>query len=288
MTSSYREIVRFFPPLFPVASMCTYPLLPPETASQFPQPTPSRHLSTFPQAFQIYTVTNTRSTFKVLWQDGTVTSGPSSSFEQVHVLDDETEVFPGDLGMFSGSTPERCGVVQSMDNRKRTIKLRFLDNDNQGEEEVVSAMEFDPHGPPTHEYGVRRGDWVLLAKEEEGNGVEPPEVPSLGESETAAGLMAAGEELRYEVSENRRFPRPSEYRLKPFRLLGLVVIYGIVVRSKLTRFIPPTSSPNVSGSSLFDKVVRRSLGPPPRWTSPRSIPGWNEGEVPSQEVVPFG
>ncbi|GAA5892596.1 ubiquitin-conjugating enzyme E2 [Sporobolomyces salmoneus] len=177
----------------------------PRNPSQFPSPTPSRHLSTFPRAFQIYTVRNARSTLKILWQDGTVSSGPSSSFEQVHVMDDETEVFPGDLGMFSGVQPAKCGVVQSMDRRKRTIRLKYLGGTGQGEEkgeeeEVVSAMEFDPHGPPQHEYGVRRGDWVLIAREGEGNGVDLPEVPSLGESETRAGLMPDGEQLRFELS----------------------------------------------------------------------------------------
>ncbi|GAA6004968.1 hypothetical protein JCM11491_002293 [Sporobolomyces phaffii] len=178
----------------------------PRDPSEFPAPAPSRHLSTFPDAFQIYTVTNSRSTLTVLWQDGTTTTGPSSAFEQVHVLDDETEVFPGDVGLFSGVTPSRCAVVQSMDSRKRTVKLRYLNaatgaaDAAHPDEEIVSAMEFDPHGPPQHEYGVRRGDWVLIAKESEGNGVAVPEVPSLGESETAAGLMPANEELRIQLS----------------------------------------------------------------------------------------
>ena len=171
-----------------------------ETASLIPSSE-----STAP-GHQIHSVTNSVSTLTVLWQDGTTTSGPSTSFEALQTLDDETEVFPGDVGIFSpsGSTAQgKIGVVQSMDTRKRTIKLRYLEDEG---EETVSGLEFDPHGAPEEQFGVRRGDWVLIANEREGNGAKLPVVPSLGESETSAGIMPGGEELRMEV---RRRPRTS-------------------------------------------------------------------------------
>ncbi|GAA5927706.1 ubiquitin-conjugating enzyme E2 [Sporobolomyces koalae] len=194
----------------------------PKISSSVPPAATSRHLSTFPHSFEIFNVVNCRSTLKILWQDGTITSGPSNEFEQVHTLDDETDVFPGEVGMFTGVTPARCGVVQSMDRRKRTIKLKFLNSTtttSDEEDEIISGLEFDPHGPPPDNFGVRRGDWVLIAKDKEGNGAVLPTVPGLGESETAAGLMPNGDQLRLmlsavglpyaeTISDSFRPPRP--------------------------------------------------------------------------------
>ncbi|GAA5879197.1 hypothetical protein JCM1840_007608 [Sporobolomyces johnsonii] len=170
-------------------------------------PPASRHSTTFPYGHRIFTITRCRSTITVLWQDGTTTTGPSYEFEQLAAVDDETDVFPGDVGVFSGVTPSRIGVVQSMDARKRTIRMRYLDSPagagagrDDEEDEIISGLEFDPHGPPPDAYGVRRGDWVLIVPEGKDNGAPKPVVPSLGESETAAGLMPAGEHLRMELS----------------------------------------------------------------------------------------
>ncbi|CEQ42576.1 SPOSA6832_04405, partial [Sporobolomyces salmonicolor] len=164
-------------------------------------PPASRHSTTFPYGHRIFTITRCRSTITVLWQDGTTTTGPSHEFEQLAAVDDETDVFPGDVGVFSGVTPSRLGVVQSMDARKRTIRMRYLDSPAGKDEgdEIISGLEFDPHGPPPDAYGVRRGDWVLIVPEGKDNGAPKPVVPSLGESETAAGLMPAGEHLRMEA-----------------------------------------------------------------------------------------
>ncbi|GAA5970526.1 hypothetical protein JCM11641_007339 [Rhodosporidiobolus odoratus] len=165
-------------------------------------PPPSAHSETYPQGHRVLVITNTRTTVTVLWQDGTIATIPSHDLEPVVSVDEETDVFPGDVGLFSGVTPSRVGVVQSMDARKRTIKMRYLDSPagvDEGEE-TISGLEFDPHGPPPDAYGVRRGDYVMITKEGEGNGAKVPVVPSLGESETLTGMMPGGEELRAELS----------------------------------------------------------------------------------------
>lgn len=86
------------------------------------------------------------------------------------------------------------GVVQSMESKKRTVRLRWYGTE---EEEVVSGLEFDPHGPPPEVYGVRRQDWVLISRT--GNGVPVPTVPRLGESELLTGGFPSVEGLRAEV-----------------------------------------------------------------------------------------
>ncbi|GAA5975270.1 hypothetical protein JCM5350_000217 [Sporobolomyces pararoseus] len=201
----------------------------PRDPSNLSFPTPPESLQkkyppTFHSSLSIFSVKNSRTKLKVLWQDGTVSENVDSfDFEQVQVVDDlELETFPGDLGLLSlgggggggggGSNSVageevkgRCGIVQSMDSKKRTIKLRYLDSE---EEEVVSAIEFDPHGPPLHEYGLRRGDYIVITNPESGGGggggggggVELPEIPSLGESETKTSQMPSGEPLRIELS----------------------------------------------------------------------------------------
>ncbi|GAA6046874.1 hypothetical protein JCM3770_005687 [Rhodotorula araucariae] len=172
-------------------------------ASAFPPPS-TRWSESYPEGHRVLAITATRTDATVLWQDGTTTTAPTPQFEQVPAVDEETDVFPGDVGVFSGVSPARIGVVQSMDARRRTIKLRYLDARAEPttppETETVSGLEFDPHGPPPDAYGVRRGDWVLVTPEGEGNGAQVPTVPSLGESEIIAGLMPGGEELRMELS----------------------------------------------------------------------------------------
>ncbi|GAA5823545.1 hypothetical protein JCM11251_000674 [Rhodosporidiobolus azoricus] len=174
-------------------------------------PPPSRFSSQYPSGHSVLVITSTRTTATVLWQDGSSSTLPTPELEQVPPgVDEETDVFPGDVGVFSGVSPSKVGVVQSMDARKRTIRLKYLPPPSTsssssppagpGDEDLISALEFDPHGPPPDAYGVRRGDWVLITKEGEQNGAKWPTVPGLGESETLAGLMPSGEELRMELS----------------------------------------------------------------------------------------
>ncbi|GAA5894505.1 hypothetical protein JCM8208_006259 [Rhodotorula glutinis] len=172
---------------------------------------PSRWRDSYPDGHRVLAITATRTEATVLWQDGTTTTGPTPSFEQFPGVDEDMDVFPGDVGLFSGVSPPRIGVVQSHDSRRRTIKLRYLsaraeplsssgEAVQEDEEETVSGLEFDPHGPPPDAYGVRRGDLVLITREGQNNGATVPTVPKLGESEVAAGLMPSGDELRIELS----------------------------------------------------------------------------------------
>ncbi|GAA5923704.1 hypothetical protein JCM3775_000479 [Rhodotorula graminis] len=171
---------------------------------------PSRWRDSYPDGHRVLAITATRTEATVLWQDGTRTTGPTPSLEQYPAIDEDMDVFPGDVGLFSGVSPPRIGVVQSNDARRRTIKLRYLSaraeplssngDGAEEEEETVSGLEFDPHGPPPDAFGVRRGDRVLITREGVDNGATVPAVPKLGESEVAAGLMPSGDELRVELS----------------------------------------------------------------------------------------
>ncbi|KAI5475908.1 ubiquitin-conjugating enzyme E2 O [Pseudohyphozyma bogoriensis] len=137
----------------------------------------------------------------VLRDHGTTTTRPTTAFEHCLNLDEDVDVFPGDVGVYAANN--KVAVVQSMDARKRTIKLRWLTEDGkgvEGEVETVSALEFDPHGAPPEVYGVRRQDFVMIAKEGEGNGVPLPTVPRLGESENLTGNFPSAEGLRVELS----------------------------------------------------------------------------------------
>ena len=140
-------------------------------ASSHPLPTA---LASDPHArgHHVLVVTRSHSTATVIWQDGTTTTASTPSFEHCVNIDEDVDVFPGDVGIFS--VTNRVGVVQSMESKKRTVKLRWLGTD---ESEVVSGLEFDPHGPPPEVYGVRRQDFVLVANGS--NGVPVPTVPRL-------------------------------------------------------------------------------------------------------------
>lgn len=137
----------------------------------------------------------------VVWQDGSSDVGvPSIHFEHA-ILDEDVDVFPGDVGMFSSAGEEgRPGVAQAMNAKQRTVVLRFLGTD---EVETVSALEFDPHGPPPGTYGLRRGDTVLVTAEDQPDALLA--VPSLGESEVLTGQFPSSAELHAAVR-----PRPFE------------------------------------------------------------------------------
>lgn len=176
----------------------------------------SPYSSTYPNGFSTFTVTNCQSHVDVLWQDGTRTNGARSiDFEQSPITDDnETDVFPGDVGVHTSSDAgDRMGVVLSSNVRNRTIRLQYLSVSEDGKDfipidgkdggiEVISSLEFDPHGPPPNSYGVRRSDWVLIGNETDLNGGGSTlAIPIVGENETNVGLMPDGEALRVEVSD---------------------------------------------------------------------------------------
>lgn len=256
--------------------------------ARFP-PGSSRWSDAYPEGHRVLTITATKTDATVLWQDGTTTTGPTPQFEQVPAVDEETDVFPGDVGVFSGVSPPRIGVVQSMDARRRTIRLRYLSArgeplEGEHEEETVSGLEFDPHGPPPDAYGVRRGDIVLVTREGDDNGAQVPVVPSLGESEVAAGLMPSGEELRMEVCR-RAFPPslslPSTTQLtEPSPRAHThtpthphtAVDPGPDVLPDPVRHLHASQAPVVARRPRAHHVVRRSVGPPHGRARARPLP----------------
>lgn len=152
-------------------------------------------------------ITHTSTTVKIKWQDGTTSEGPSADYELSSSLDEDNDVFPGDVGVYTPTG--KVGITQKMDARKGTVVLRWY---GEGEEtETVSALEFDANGPPPEIYGVRRQDKVspsfLLSPRAllivalqvlitRSTGMTIPTVGRLGESELLTGMFPSGDELR--------------------------------------------------------------------------------------------
>ncbi|KAK4055618.1 hypothetical protein OIV83_000164 [Microbotryomycetes sp. JL201] len=154
----------------------------------------------FPDGQRVCVVTQTRSRATVLWQDGTRTTRPTIELEHCLNLDEDVDVFPGDIGMFTGCNPPRAAVVQTMNSKQRTIDIRYYD-DESGAVETVSGLEFDHFGPPPDSFGVKRMDPVLVTKEGVSNGADFPTVPRLGESEIATGSFPSPESLRVSLAQ---------------------------------------------------------------------------------------
>jgi len=160
--------------------------------------------STDPYRHRVMVVTECRTTVEVVWQDGTRTTQPAQSLEVCHDPDDDIDVWPGDVGLFTGpGEAPRPAVVDSMNARKRTTKIRLLPPgvstvDTSIPPEVVSSLEFDPHGPPPDSFGLRRGDPVLCASRVTGHAV--PTVAKLGESEVVNGTFPPSQEIRLQMA----------------------------------------------------------------------------------------
>lgn len=157
--------------------------------------------------------------------------------------------------MYDEKTP---AVVQSMDSRKRTLRIRRLD-DASGEVEVVSALEFDAIGPPPDMYGVRRGDRVVLAPDTKGgNGMPLLKVPKLGESEVLLGIFPTPEELRHGLiacsvqfeSQSPRTP-PSLPRYQPDDVDWYGVVVDLALDGKATVEFPNGKRASVPHQRLY-------------------------------------
>lgn len=228
----------------------------------------------------VFTITRTQTNAHVLWQDGTTTVQPATHLEHCVSIDDDVDVFPGDVGVFTGYTPPRVAVVQNFNSKKRTARLRWT---KEGGEELVSGLEFDQHGPPPEVYGVRRQDHVLITKEGTTNGAEAPTVPRLGESEVLTGAFPPVEILRTEVS---LFASPAA-SIKPDKS---ILRTALINRSRprkndgRQRSMPITHDPPLRPA--FHQLVRRSTRSPPRRSSPCSFPIRRDWNVPSRSVVP--
>lgn len=195
--------------------------------------------STNPHRHRVMVVVECRTTVEVVWQDGTRTTQPAQTLEVCHDPDDDIDVWPGDVGLFTGpGEAPRPAVVDSMNARKRTTKLRLVAPgastvDTSVPPELVSSLEFDPHGPPPDSFGLRRGDPVLLASRVTGHAI--PAVAKLGESEVVSGTFPPSAEIRLQMAAmgnafsrdwiRRRDERP----LRSAEVLDKVDWFGTVV-----------------------------------------------------------
>ncbi|KAG9099714.1 hypothetical protein FS749_000576 [Ceratobasidium sp. UAMH 11750] len=128
-------------------------------------------------------VTESRSTVKLMWQDGTIEETLGASVIP-YLNVDEYDCWPGDFVRWKGEDETRVAVVQSTDAKQRTARVMWYDPTTLSETEVVSVLELDPHGPSGAEsFGVRRGDFVFLHRPGTTNGAQLPAVPRIGELE---------------------------------------------------------------------------------------------------------
>ncbi|KAG9103116.1 hypothetical protein FRC06_000178 [Ceratobasidium sp. 370] len=129
-------------------------------------------------------VTESRSTVKLMWQDGRIEETLGTSVIP-YLNVDEYDCWPGDFVRWKGEDETRVAVVQSTDAKQRTARVMWYDpTASTPETEVVSVLELDPHGPSGAEsFGVRRGDFVFLHRPGTTNGAQLPAVPRIGELE---------------------------------------------------------------------------------------------------------
>lgn len=130
-------------------------------------------------------VTESRSTVKIMWQDGTIEDVLGTSVIP-YLNVDEYDCWPGDFVRWKNEDETRVAVVQSTHAQNRTARVMWYDpaSPNTPQHEVVSVLELDPHGPSGAEsFGVRRGDFVFLHRPGTTNGAQLPAVPRIGELE---------------------------------------------------------------------------------------------------------
>ncbi|KAG8728667.1 hypothetical protein FRC12_021584, partial [Ceratobasidium sp. 428] len=129
-------------------------------------------------------VTESRSTVKLMWQDGRIEETIGTSVIP-YLNVDEYDCWPGDFVRWKGEDETRVAVVQSTDAKQRTARVMWYDpTSSSPQTEVVSVLELDPHGPSGAEsFGVRRGDFVFLHRPGTTNGAQLPAVPRIGELE---------------------------------------------------------------------------------------------------------
>ncbi|ELU39894.1 ubiquitin-conjugating enzyme domain-containing protein [Rhizoctonia solani AG-1 IA] len=123
-------------------------------------------------------VTESRSTAKIMWQDGTIEEVLGTAIIPYLNVDE-----PGDFVRWKNEDEARVAVVQSTHAQNRTAKVMWYGT-SPPQTETVSVLELDPHGPSgTETFGVRRGDFVFLHRPGTTNGAQLPAVPRIGELE---------------------------------------------------------------------------------------------------------
>ncbi|CAE6495755.1 unnamed protein product [Rhizoctonia solani] len=127
-------------------------------------------------------VTESRSTVRIMWQDGTIEEVLGTSVIP-YLNVDEYDCWPGDYVRWKNEDETRVAVVQATHAQNRTAKVMWYGSDPP-QIETVSVLELDPHGPSgTETFGVRRGDFVFLHRPGTTNGAQLPAVPRIGELE---------------------------------------------------------------------------------------------------------
>ncbi|KDN41490.1 hypothetical protein RSAG8_07440, partial [Rhizoctonia solani AG-8 WAC10335] len=127
-------------------------------------------------------VTESRSTIKIMWQDGTIEEVLGTSVIP-YLNVDEYDCWPGDFVRWKNEDETRVAIIQSTNAQSRIAKVMWYGT-NPPQTETVSVLELDPHGPAgTETFGVRRGDFVFLHRPGTTNGAQLPAVPRIGELE---------------------------------------------------------------------------------------------------------
>ncbi|KAG9042571.1 hypothetical protein FS837_010684 [Tulasnella sp. UAMH 9824] len=145
----------------------------------------------------ILVVRETRTIVRILWQNGVITNDIPSTAVIPYANPDEYDCWPGDWVQWKGEDDSRAGVVTSVFADERTAEVYWRtpptnppkDGSKPPAFSIVSVLELDPHGSSTPSWdepdaiGVRRGDFVLLHREDATNGCVLPRVPKIGELE---------------------------------------------------------------------------------------------------------
>lgn len=94
---------------------------------------------------------------------------------------------PGDFVLWKNDEERKVAVVQTVSAKERVASVRWYGTDLV---EDISVLELDPHGISIGEgnnalqsFGVRRGDCVLIHKEDEATAAKIPLIPRIGELE---------------------------------------------------------------------------------------------------------
>ncbi|CAE6520035.1 unnamed protein product [Rhizoctonia solani] len=127
-------------------------------------------------------VTESRSTVKIMWQNGTIEEVLGTSVIP-YLNVDEYDCWPGDFVRWKNEDETRVAVIQSTNAQSRIAQVMWYGT-HPPQIETVSVLELDPHGPSgTETFGVRRGDFVFLHRPGTTNGAQLPAVPRIGELE---------------------------------------------------------------------------------------------------------
>ena len=95
---------------------------------------------------------------------------------------------PGDHVLWKTEDSKLPAVIQRVNAIERTAEILLYD----GQRELVSVLELDPHGShsqlenPHETFGVRRAELVFIHGEDSTNGCQMPVVPLVGELESWA------------------------------------------------------------------------------------------------------